>query len=141
MSNFDLIEKLTLGTDNVETVTIDVNGEKCKVDLRPLNSGELTQLQKIEKKPFQMKFNMGSNGKIRDVEKVNTQSMDISMTDFTDSQAETLYTSVAWSMSIDDTIVTVDDVKGFISGVPEQIFEHVMRISQIENLEIVKQFR
>jgi len=136
--NYDILEKLTQGTDNVTEVTINVDDENITVCLRPLSSGELTKLRKIEKKPFTMKMNMNSNGKVRDVKKEkSSQTMDIGMADFTDSQAETMYTAVAWSMDIE-----VDAVKAFKGGVPEAIFEHVMRISNLpEDLETVKQFR
>ena len=107
--NYDILEKLTQGTDNVTEVTINVDDENITVCLRPLSSGELTKLRKIEKKPFTMKMNMNSNGKVRDVKKEkSSQTMDIGMADFTDSQAETMYTAVAWSMDIE-----VDAVKAF----------------------------
>ena len=137
IDNHDIIEKLTLGTQDIEEVTITVDKDETTVTLRPLTSGELANLRKIEKKPFTMKMNMGSNGKVRDVEKMSQQTMDIGMADFTDSQAETIYQAVAWSMDID-----IENVKNFKVGVPEQIFKEVMRISSLpDDLEVVKQFR
>ena len=138
MTNQDIIDKLILGTNDFEEVKITVNGEELPVQLRPLNSGELSELRKLEKKPFTMKMNMNSKGKIRDVKKeASEQSMNIGMADFTDSQAETLYTAVAWSMEID-----VDTVKRFEVGIPEAIFAEVIRISGLpDDLEVVKQFR
>ena len=137
IDNHDIIEKLTLGTQDIEEVTITVDKDETTVTLRPLTSGELAKLRKIEKKPFTMKMNMGSNGKVRDVEKMSQQTMDIGMADFTDSQAETIYQAVAWSMDID-----IENVKNFKVGVPEQIFKEVMRISSLpDDLEVVKQFR
>jgi hypothetical protein len=138
MTNQDIIDKLILGTNDFEEVKITVKGEELPVQLRPLNSGELSELRKMEKKPFTMKMNMNSKGKIRDVKKeASKQSMDIGMADFTDSQAETLYTAVAWSMDVD-----VEAVKGFKVGVPEAIFSEVIRISNLpDDLEVVKQFR
>ena len=63
--------------------------------------------------------------------------MDIGMAEFTDSQAETLYSAVAWSMELD-----VETVKNFKVGVPEAIFSEVIRISNLpDDLEVVKQFR
>ena len=138
MTNQDIIDKLILGTDGVEEVTVTVGGEEIPVELRPLNSGELSKLRKMEKKPFTMKMNMNSKGKIRDVKKESSeQSMDIGMAEFTDSQAETLYSAVAWSMELD-----VETVKNFKVGVPEAIFSEVIRISNLpDDLEVVKQFR
>ena len=138
MTNQDIIDKLILGTDGVEEVTVTVNGEDIPVELRPLNSGELSKLRKLEKKPFTMKMNMNIKGKIQDVKKESSkQTMDIGMADFTDSQAETLYNAVAWSMNVD-----VETVKGFKVGAPEAIFSEVIRISNLpDDLEVVKQFR
>ena len=138
MTNQDIIDKLILGTNDFEEVKITVKGEELPVQLRPLNSGELSELRKLEKKPFTMKMNMNSKGKIRDVKKENSeQSMDIGMADFTDSQAETLYNAVAWSMDVD-----VEAVKRFEVGIPEAIFAEVIRISGLpDDLEVVKQFR
>ena len=34
-NDIDLIEKLTLGKDRTETVTINVNGEDQEIELRP----------------------------------------------------------------------------------------------------------
>ena len=141
-NNLDLIEKLTLGTDNIETVTITVDDAEETVDLRPLSSGELTELQKIEKQPFSIKLAMGADGKVQDAEEISSnKTMDIGMADFTESQAETMYHAVAWSMSIGDIVIPVDTIKGLQNGVPEQIFKEVMRISDIGDLEIIKQFR
>ena len=138
MTNQDIIDKLILGTNDFEEVKITVKGEELPVQLRPLNSGELSELRKLEKKPFTMKMNMNSKGKIRDVKKeASEQSMNIGMADFTDSQAETLYTAVAWSMDVD-----VETVKRFEVGIPEAIFAEVIRISGLpDDLEVVKQFR
>ena len=138
MTNQDIIDKLILGTDGVEEVTVTVGDEEIPVELRPLNSGELSKLRKLEKKPFTMKMNMNSKGKIRDVKKESSeQTMNIGMADFTDAQAETLYSAVAWSMNID-----VETVKTFKVGAPEAIFAEVIRISSLpDDLETVKQFR
>ena len=50
MTNLEILEKLTLGTEATETV--DVQGETYTI--RPLTSGELAKLQSIEKKGFTM---------------------------------------------------------------------------------------
>lgn len=137
-NNYDILEKLTQGTDNFEEVDVTVDDENIPVSLRPLNSGELNELRKIEKKPFTMKMNLNANGKRQDVKKESSkQTMNVGMADFTDSQAETMYSAVAWSMEI-----SVDEVRNFKVGVPEAIFEEVIRISNLpDDLETVKQFR
>ena len=53
MSNKDMIQKLTLGVDDIQEVCIDWDGEEVQFRLRPLTSGELSKLQVIEKKPLQ----------------------------------------------------------------------------------------
>lgn len=46
MSNLEILQKLTLGTEATETIT--VNDEEIMI--RPLTSGELSELQTIEKR-------------------------------------------------------------------------------------------
>lgn len=133
-NNNDLIEKLTLGKDKLETVTITVNGEEQSIELRPLTSGELSKLQTIEKKGFVMKIGM-SNGKRTTT---NMSDMDVNAGEFTKYQNEALYKAVAWSMG-----VKPEQVEEFIPGLPEQIFNEVIRISNLKDndLTIIKNFR
>ena len=135
-NDIDLIEKLTLGKDRTETVTINVNGEDQEISLRPLTSGELSKLQTIEKKGFVMKIGM-QNGK-KTTASTNMSDMDINAGEFTQYQNEALYKAVAWSMGI-----TPEQVECFIPGVPEQIFGEVVRISNLQDkdLTIIKNFR
>ena len=72
-NNYDILEKLTQGTDNFEEVDVTVDDENIPVSLRPLNSGELNELRKIEKKPFTMKMNLNANGKRQDVKKESSK--------------------------------------------------------------------
>ena len=132
--NTDLLERLTLGKDKKETVTITVNGEEEEILLRPLTSGELSQLQTIEKKGFVMKIGM-TNGKRTTP---NLSDMDINAGEFTKYQNEALYKAVAWSMGLKP-----EQVEQFMPGVPEQIFQEVVRISNLKDndLTIIKNFR
>jgi len=134
MGNLDMIEKLTLGKDKKETVTILVDGEEEEVELRPLTSGELSKLQTIEKKGFVMKIGM-SNGKRTTT---NMSDIDVNAGEFTQYQNEALFKAVAWSMGVKE-----EQVEQFIPGVPEQIFAEVIRISNLKDkdLTIIKQFR
>jgi len=135
MSNdLDMIEKLTLGKDKKELCTITVNGEEQELELRPLTSGELSKLQTIEKKGFVMKIGM-ANGKRTNT---NLSDMDINAGEFTQYQNEALFKAVAWSMGIKE-----EQVEDFIPGVPEQIFNEVVRISNLHDndLTIIKNFR
>ena len=137
MSNLEMLEKLTIGKDLTEECIINVNGEEVPVELRPLTSGELAQLQTIEKKGFVMKVGVGANGKRTSVNTSNTD-VDINARDFTKYQSEALFKAVAWSFGC-----TEKEVKDFLPGVPEQIFNHVIRISNIKDndLTIIKNFR
>ena len=132
--NTDLLERLTLGKDKKETVTITVNGEEEEILLRPLTSGELSQLQTIEKKGFVMKIGM-TNGKRTTT---NLSDMDINAGEFTKYQNEALYKAVAWSMGLKP-----EQVEQFIPGLPEKIFSEVVRISNLDDkdLTIIKNFR
>ena len=133
-NDIELIEKLTLGKDKKEIVTIQINGEDQEIELRPLTSGELSKLQTIEKKGFVMKIGM-QNGKRTTT---NLSDMDINAGEFTQYQNEALYKAVAWSMGIKE-----EQVENFIPGVPEQIFNEVVRISNLHDndLTIIKNFR
>lgn len=135
-NDIELLEKLTLGKDKTETVTITVNGEEEEIELRPLTSGELSKLQTIEKKGFVMKIGM-QNGK-RTTTQTNLSDMDINAGEFTQYQNEALFKAVAWSMGIEP-----EQVESFIPGVPEQIFGEVVRISNLKDkdLTIIKNFR
>ena len=135
-NDIELLEKLTLGKDKTETVTITVNGEEEEIELRPLTSGELSKLQTIEKKGFVMKIGM-TNGK-RTTTQTNLSDMDINAGEFTQYQNEALFKAVAWSMGIES-----EQVESFIPGVPEAIFNEVVRISNLKDkdLTIIKNFR
>ena len=131
MNNQDIIEKLTLGKDATETVTIDGD----EIELRPLTSGELSKLQSIEKKGFSMKVGVNQQGKRQSV---STNDVDINAGEFNKYQTEAMFKAVAWSMGIDEEVV-----ENFRVGLPEKIFMEVVRISQLSDNDLVgiKQFR
>lgn len=131
MNNNDVIEKLTLGTDKTETVTVN----DVEITLRPLTSGELAKLQSLEKQGFVMKVGVNTAGKRQSVQ---TNDVDINAGEFNKYQMEAMYKAIAWSMDIPEE--TVED---FEVGVPEEIFKHIVRISHLSDgdLTIIKQFR
>lgn len=135
MTNNDLLEKLTLGKDKKEIVTINVNGEEEEIELRPLTAGELSKLQTIEKQGFILKIGM-NKGKRTSVSQES--DMDVNAGEFTKYQNEALYKAVAWSMGL-----KVEQVENFLPGLPEQIFNEVVRISNLndKDLSIIKNFR
>lgn len=130
MNNDEIIQKLTLGKD--ETETVNINGEE--ITLRPLTSGELAKLQSIDKQGITMKIGMIGNKR----QAPNMNDIDVNAGELTKYQTEAMYTAIAWSMGID-----VEVVEGFKVGVPELIFEHVVRISNLSegDLTAIRQFR
>ena len=131
MNNDELINKLTLGKDKTETVTID--GEE--ITLRPLTAGELAKLQSLEKQGFIMKVGVNSQGKRQSV---TTNDVDVNAGEFNKYQMEALFKAVGWSMGIDPKLV-----EDFSVGLPEKIFGEVVRISNLSDSDLttVKQFR
>ena len=131
MNNNEILEKLTLGKDKTETVNID----GIDIELRPLTSGELAKLQTIEKQGFVMKVGVNNQGKRQNL---STNDVDINAGEFNKSQTEAMFKAVAWSMGISE-----EKVENFAVGIPEKIFEHVIRISNLDDeaLTSIKQFR
>ena len=136
MNNQEMIQKLILGTDNKETVEIEYNGEKATFNIRPLSAGELTQLQVIEKKGFNVKIGM-QNG-IRQTVESNLSDLDVNVGEFNEAQSEAMYKAISLSFNI-----PVDDIKQLPVGLPEIMFEHVIKISNLtdKDLTTVKTFR
>ena len=139
MNNLEAIRKLTLGTDDTETVNITFEDETLELKMRPLSDGELTRLQSIEKKPLTVTVGM-QNGKRTSV---HTNDVDINTGEFTEAQNEAMYTAIALSLSVDGETVTASDVKELKAGLPGVIFKEVIRISKLSNedLTMVKSFR
>ena len=131
MNNQDIISKLTLGKEAIETVIIN----DTEIPLRPLTSGELSKLQIIDKKGLTMKIQMNQNGKRT---QTNLNDVDVNAGELSKYQTEAMYKAIAWSMDIPE-----EAVQDFAVGVPEQIFEHVVRISNLNDndLTAIKQFR
>lgn len=131
MNNNEIISKLTLGKDKIETVTIN----DVEIELRPLTSGELAKLQVIDKTGITMKIGMNQQGKRQAMQ---SNDIDVNAGELNKYQTEAMYKAVAWSMGIDEKAV-----RNFSVGIPEQIFEHVVRISNINegDLTAIKQFR
>ena len=136
-----MIQKLTLGTEDIQTVNITWEDEELEFKLRPLTSGELSKLQVIEKKPLQIKVNM-RNGK-REAVQSNMNDVDINTGEFTEAQSEAMYKAVALSLSVDGEKVTTDEVRNMIVGLPELLFTEVINVSRLSDndLTMVKQFR
>ena len=139
MSNLEVLQKLTLGVENTETVTINYENEDYTFTMRPLTDGELTQLQTIEKKPLVVKVGM-QNGKRTSVQQ---NDVDINTGEFTEAQAEAMYEAIALSLSVNEETITSSDIKTLPAGLPTIIFKQVIEISKLspEDLTIIKSFQ
>ena len=138
MNNLDIIRKLSLGTDDTETVTLNFEDETIELTMRPLTDGELTKLQTIEKKPLTVTVGM-QNGKRTSV---HTNDVDINTGEFTEAQNDAMYEAIALSLSVNGDTVTADDIRELKAGLPGVIFKEVIRISKLsqEDLSLVKSF-
>ena len=144
-SNLEMLQKLTLGKEAVETVTIEFEDTKADFTIRPLTSGELSKLQAIEKKKLNVKVAL-ENGKRKKTtvseDDAKVQDVNINTGEFTESQSEAMYKAIAWSLSVDDETIPVEVVKDMMPGMPEILFEHVIRISKLteSDLTSIKSF-
>ena len=136
MNNLETLQKLTLGTDLTENVKINFENTDYEFEMRPLNDGELSKLQSIEKKPLVIKVGM-QNGKRQTVQ-TNMNDVDINTGEFTEAQNEAMYNAISLSMN-----VPVEEIKKLPAGLPRVLFEQVIRISKLsdDDLTIIKSFR
>lgn len=136
MNNLETLQKLTLGTDLTENVKINFENTDYEFEMRPLNDGELSKLQSIEKKPLVIKVGM-QNGKRQTVQ-TNMNDVDINTGEFTEAQNEAMYNAISLSMN-----VPVEEIKKLPAGLPRVLFEQVIRISKLsdDDLTVIKSFR
>ena len=89
-----------------------------------------------------MKVGVGAKGKRTSVETSNTD-VDINAGEFTHYQSEALFKAVAYGLSVNDEKVKPEQVEALPTGIPEQIFNEIVRISNLTNndLTIIKNFR
>ena len=136
MNNLETLRKLSLGTNDTTKVKINFENTDYEFEIRPLNDGELTKLQSIEKKPLVVKVGM-QNGKRTSVQS-NINDVDINTGEFTEAQNEAMYTAIGWSLD-----VPVDEIKSLPAGLPKVLFEQVIKISKLsdDDLTFIKSFR
>ena len=136
MSNLEMINRLTKGVEATEIITV----EGVDIEIRPLTSGELSELQRIENKGFVMKLGINPNSR---KQKMDMNDIDINAGDFNQCQNEAMYKAVALGLSIGDEKISIAQVQELPPGAPEQIFNEIIRISKIteKDLIIVKNFR
>jgi hypothetical protein len=136
MNNIETLNKLSLGKEDTETVTINFEEEDYTFTMRPLTDGELTRLQAIEKKPFTVKVGL-QNGKRTSVQS-NINDVDINTGEFTEAQNNAMYEAIALSLD-----VKVEAIKKLPAGLPGVLFEQVIKISKLsdDDLTVIKSFR
>ena len=136
MNNLETLRKLSLGTDDTTKIKINFENNDYEFEIRPLNDGELTKLQAIEKRPLVVKVGM-QNGKRTSVQS-NINDVDINTGEFTEAQNEAMYTAIGWSLD-----VPVDEIKSLPAGLPKVLFEQVIKISKLsdDDLTFIKSFR
>lgn len=139
-TNKEMLKKLSLGKEDKETVNITFEDETIELTLRPLTDGELTKLQTIEKQSMNIKIGM-QNGQRKTVQTMN--DVDINTGEFSKDQTEAMYTAIALSLSVDGEKVTTEDVQQLKAGLPQVIFNEIIRISKLSDtdLTIIKSFR
>ena len=135
-NNLETLQRLSLGIEKTTIVKINYENEDYEFEMRPLNDGELTRLQTIEKKTLAVKVGL-KNGKRQTVQS-NLEDVDINAGEFTETQKETIYTAIALSLDVD-----VEAIKSLPAGLPEVLFEQVINISKLsdDDLLSVKSFR
>lgn len=136
MNNQEMIEKLMLGAKEQQEIEIEVNDIKATFTMRPLTSGELSQLQTIEKKGFHMTIGM-QNGK-RQTLTTNMNDLEVNVGEFNEHQTEAMYTAIGLSLNLPP-----EDIKNLPTGVPEALFEKVIEISNLsdDDLTVIRTFR
>lgn len=140
MSNLDIIQKLTVGKDDVTEVNIEYDGTEYPFTIRPLTSGEISKLEGLEKKSLVFKTGV-KNGRRQTINTKN--DVDVNAGRFTEDRITAMYQAIALSLSVGDEKVTVDDVKGLKPGLPERLFDHVITISKLNESDLlfIKKFR
>lgn len=142
MSNMEMLAKLSQGKNRVETVPLFVDGEKvAEYEMRPLSSGEVSKLRIMENKPYKMKMQIDNNGKRKGTKK-EFSDMEIGMGEFSEVQTKSMYTAIAWSLSIGDEKIPVEAIYDLDAGIPELLFEKVIELSGLteNDLKSVKTF-
>ena len=122
MENKELLDKIIEGTQMEEQVTIPFNGEDYTFTLKPLTSGQLSTLQRIERKGL----NININGKGK------ASPIDINAGDLADNQAEAMFKGISFSLD-----APVEKVKLLPLEIVEALFKEIIRISKLSDNELI----
>lgn len=142
MNNQEILSKLINGTEN--TVKFEFEGLDAPITLRPLTSGEILILQKVEKKNQKFTIRMekdarGGKGKFRDKVKKEVQKLEneIDAEQLRESVARTKFKAVSISADISE-----DMVEQLPSALVEAIFDKVVEISKLtkKDLDLLAEF-
>ena len=105
-----------------EQVTITFNGEDFTFTLKPLTSGQLSTLQRLERKG--LNINISSKGK--------ASPIDINAGDLADNQAEAMFKGISFSLE-----APVEKVKLLPLEIVEALFKEIIRISKVSDNELI----
>ena len=122
MENKELLDKIIEGTQMEEQVTITFNGEAFTFTLKPLTSGQLSTLQRLERKG--LNINISSKGK--------ASPIDINAGDLADNQAEAMFKGISFSLE-----APVEKVKLLPLEIVEALFKEIIRISKVSDNELI----
>lgn len=122
MENKELLDKIIEGTQMEEQVTITFNGEDFTFTLKPLTSGQLSTLQRLERKG--LNINISSKGK--------ASPIDINAGDLADNQAEAMFKGISFSLE-----APVEKVKLLPLEIVEALFKEIIRISKVSENELI----
>lgn len=122
MENKELLDKIIEGTQMEEQVTITFNGEDFTFTLKPLTSGQLSTLQRLERKG--LNINISSKGK--------ASPIDINAGDLADNQAEAMFKGISLSLE-----APVEKVKLLPLEIVEALFKEIIRISKVSDNELI----
>ena len=121
MENKEILNKIIEGAKQTEQVTIQWNGEDFHFTLKPLTAGELSTIQKIERKGLSININQkGAN------------PVPINAGDLADAQNEAMYKGISYSLD-----APVDQIRQLPISIVEALFKEIIRISNITDKELV----
>ena len=138
-----MLNKLSEGINQTKQITITLEDEEYPFQIRPLTDGELSKLKKIENNAFSLKFKIDDKGNRKGQPVKEDNEAVVKGGEFTESHDQVKYTAIAWSLSIDGDEVTVEDVQTLPPGLPDLLFEEIIKVSSLSNSDLtaIKKFR
>lgn len=143
MSNQEILDQLINGKDNTEQ--FEFEGLSGPLTLRPLTTGEILELQKLEKKDQRYNISVEKDGKtsrkgFRDKTRKEVQKLqnEVDAEQLRENIARTKFRAISLSADIPEK--TVEKLPGYL---PDLIFEKVVEISKLteKDLDLIADFR